>query len=206
MTPLGDAVTTVIGKAVVVRGDDLDTDRIIPARFLRCVTFDGLGAHLFADERVDPATGLPTGHPLDDPRFRGASVMISGSNFGCGSSREHAPQSIARAGFDAIVAGSFAEIFFANSTTLGLVCVALAPADLAALSASVEADPGIPVTIDVSTATVIHGEDAWTGTLPDGARDALVTGQWDPLQALVDRGEAVLRLTADLPYVAGFDA
>jgi len=117
-------ITKVSGRAVPVLGDDIDTDRIIPARYLKCVTFDGIGQFAFYDERFDNK-GKSKGHPIDNPKFKGANIILSGNNFGCGSSREHAPQAIKRAGFDAIVAESFAEIFFGNALTLGLVCVTM---------------------------------------------------------------------------------
>ncbi|HEY3592534.1 MAG TPA: 3-isopropylmalate dehydratase small subunit, partial [Polyangiaceae bacterium] len=110
-------IQQVTGRAVPVPGEDLDTDRIIPARFLRCVTFDGLGEHLFRDERFRQ-DGTMTDHPLNDPRYQGATILVAGRNFGCGSSREHAPQSIAKYGIRAMIAESFAEIFFGNSTAL----------------------------------------------------------------------------------------
>src|SRR6478735_3234953 len=128
-------IERVEGRGVHVPGEDIDTDRIIPARFLKCVTFDGLGEHLFKDVRFRQ-DGSKTGHPLDDPRFAGATVLVAGRNFGCGSSREHAPQSIAKAGFKAMVAESFAEIFFGNCTTLGIPCVTASREDIAKITAA----------------------------------------------------------------------
>ena len=125
-------IKDVSGTGIHLPGDDIDTDRIIPARYLKCVTFDDLAGTHFYDVRFDP-DGKPTGHPLDDPRFSGASIMLSGSNFGCGSSREHAPQAIYRSGFRAIIAESFAEIFFGNSTTLGMPCVSASREDIESL-------------------------------------------------------------------------
>ena len=134
-------IKDVSGTGIHLPGDDIDTDRIIPARYLKCVTFDDLAGTHFYDVRFDP-DGKPTGHPLDDPRFAGASIMLSGSNFGCGSSREHAPQAIYRSGFRAIIAESFAEIFFGNSTTLGMPCVSASREDIESLGAAIEEDPG----------------------------------------------------------------
>lgn len=178
-------VTEVAGRAVLIAGDDIDTDRIIPARYLKCVTFDDLGEALFYDERFT-AGGESKGHPLDDPARAGASIIVSGDNFGCGSSREHAPQSIQRAGFVGVVAGSFAEIFFGNSTALGLVCARLAPADLAALSAQVAADPGLEVSIDVAAERVTAGSATYPATIGTSAREALVSGYYDPLGELLE--------------------
>ncbi|HBM86664.1 MAG TPA: isopropylmalate isomerase, partial [Opitutae bacterium] len=141
-------IKQVTGKGVFVSGDDIDTDRIIPARFMKCITFDGLGEYLFHDVRKTES-GEDKQHNLNDPRFGNASIIVSGNNFGCGSSREHAPQSILRAGYNAVVAGSFAEIFFGNSTNLGVVCVTAIDADRQILAAAIERNPDLEITIDV---------------------------------------------------------
>lgn len=193
-------IRSVVGRAVAIPGDDIDTDRIIPARFLRCVTFDDLAEGLFRDERVDD-DGRAVGHPLDRPEHADASVMVSGRNFGCGSSREHAPQSIARAGFRAVIAGSFAEIFFGNATTLGLVCVALDDDALAALTAALKATPGAELTIDVERASVRLGDTTFQGRIPDTARHALLAGRYDPLAELLAGDDAIAAVAASLPYV-----
>jgi 3-isopropylmalate/(R)-2-methylmalate dehydratase small subunit len=196
---LGEPIPSVSGRAVVVPGDDVDTDRIIPARFMKCVTFDGLGAYAFHDERFDEA-GSPKGHPLDDPRFAGASVLVAGHNFGCGSSREHAPQALFRFGVRAILATSFAEIFYGNCTTLGLPCATVSPADHAALTAAVTADPTVAVTVDVAAGVVRAGSASWPIALPASAREALLTGRWDPLATLRARQADVEAVAARLPY------
>ena len=193
-------ITSVTGTAVHVPGADIDTDRIIPARYLKCVTFDDLAGKHFYDVRFD-TEGNPTGHPLDDPRFAGASILLSGPNFGCGSSREHAPQSIYRSGFKAVIAESFAEIFFGNSTTLGMLCVSAAREDIEALGAAVEAQPDLEVTIDLESRTVSYGETSFAISLPDSARQALTTGRWDPIQELLDNEEEISKVGAELPYV-----
>ena len=196
-----EPIVHVTGRGVVVAGDDIDTDRIIPARYMKVVTFDGLGEFLFRDVRF-AEDGRPTGHPLDAPEHEGASIMVSGRNFGCGSSREHAPQAIVRAGFRGVIAGSFAEIFFANATTLGLVCVALAPHDLAVIEAAVAADPRADVRIDVAAAAVEVGGHRLPGELPATARDALLRGRYDPLAELLAHDAAIGATAAALPYVA----
>ena len=193
-------ITSVTGTAVHVPGADIDTDRIIPARYLKCVTFDDLAGKHFYDVRFD-TEGNPTGHPLDDPRFAGASILLSGPNFGCGSSREHAPQSIYRSGFKAIIAESFAEIFFGNSTTLGMPCVSAAREDIAALGAAIEKDPTLEVTIDLESLTASYGEISFPVSLPASARQALTSGRWDPIQELLDHDDEIAKVGAMLPYV-----
>src|SRR3954465_2441528 len=143
-------ITSVTGRAVPVVGNDIDTDRIIPARFMKCVTFDGLGEFLFYDGRKAPTTGQTTNHALNDPRFNGGTILLSGANFGCGSSREHAPQAIQKYGFKAIIAESFAEIFFGNCTTLGMPCATASRTDIAKITAAVEKDPATEVVLDVT--------------------------------------------------------
>ncbi len=196
-----EPIRTVRGRGVVVPGDDIDTDRIIPARYMKVVTFDGLGEYLFRDVRYGD-DGRSLAHPLDEPARAHAGVLVSGRNFGCGSSREHAPQAIVRAGFRAVVAESFAEIFFGNATTLGLVCLALDGDDLAAVAAAVDADPEAEITIDVAEERLTVAGRAYRGRLPATARDVLVTGRYDPLAELLAHADAVDATAASLPYVA----
>ncbi len=193
-------ITSVSGTAVHVPGQDIDTDRIIPARFMKCVTFDGLGEYAFYDVRFEE-DGTPKEHPLNDPAFAGASVLISGMNFGCGSSREHAPQALYRHGFRAIIAGSFAEIFFGNCTTLGIPCVAAAEEDLAKIAAAVEADPSLEVSVDVEACRVRFGSDDFPVHLPDSARDSLISGRWDPIAELIEGSDDVDATAARLAYL-----
>ena len=196
-----DPVTQVSGRAVFIPGADIDTDRIIPARFMKCVTFDGLGEFAFYDVRFDSETGEKTDHPLNDPRFEGASILLAGVNFGCGSSREHAPQSLKKFGFNGVVAESFAEIFFGNSTTLAMPCVIASAADIAALRDAVENDPATTVTIDVDALRVrSSGGLDFAVTMPDSARDALVSGRWDPIQELLDSESAIEAKARELHY------
>jgi 3-isopropylmalate/(R)-2-methylmalate dehydratase small subunit len=197
---MAQGVERIAGRACVLRGDDIDTDRIIPARFLRCVTFDGIGEHAFADDRQQ-AKG---DHPLDDPRFRGASILVVGRNFGCGSSREHAPQALMRFGFQAFVGASFAEIFAGNCTALGLPCVTLEEADLEALRESVSLDPAQQVVIDLAARTLRSRAGVAKAGLRDGVRQALLEGSWNATAVLVDAGAAIERSAERLPYVSGF--
>jgi 3-isopropylmalate/(R)-2-methylmalate dehydratase small subunit len=197
-----EPVKQVTGRAVFIPGADIDTDRIIPARFMKCVTFDGLGEFAFYDVRFDPNTGEKTDHPLNDERFSGASILLAGVNFGCGSSREHAPQSLRKYGFNGIVAESFAEIFFGNSTTLAMPCVIASGADIAKLRDAVEADPSLEVTIDVEALKVRAANGIeFPVTMPESAREALVSGRWDPIQELLDNEKAIEAKARELHYV-----
>jgi 3-isopropylmalate/(R)-2-methylmalate dehydratase small subunit len=187
-----EKITQVTGKGVHVPGSDIDTDRIIPARFMKCVTFDGLGEYLFYDVRFDE-DGAKKGHPLDDPRFSGASILLSGANFGCGSSREHAPQALNRFGIRAVIAESFAEIFFGNCTALGMPCVTAPAGDIQTLANAIEAEPGLEISIDVENRRVTWGSDGASVAvaIPDTARNALVNGRWDPIAELLEGLDAV---------------
>ncbi len=197
-----DPVTQVSGRAVFIPGADIDTDRIIPARFMKCVTFDGLGEFAFYDVRFNSETGEKTRHPLNDPRFQGASILVAGVNFGCGSSREHAPQSLKKYGFSGVIAESFAEIFFGNSTTLAMPCVVAGAADVESLRQAIEADPSIIVTIDVDHLRVVtSGGLEFPVMMPDSARDALVSGRWDPIQELLDKEPAIEEKARELHYI-----
>lgn len=196
-----DKITSVSGKGVYVPGSDIDTDRIIPARFMKCVTFDGLGEYLFYDVRHEE-DGTPKEHPLNEERFSDASILLSGINFGCGSSREHAPQAIYRAGFRAVIAQSFAEIFFGNCATLGVPCAIATAENIEKVASAVEADPSLELTIDVEAQVVRYGDDEVPVTIPDTARDAFLSAQWDPIGELLD-GKAEIESTAGaLTYMA----
>ncbi|HEX9296096.1 MAG TPA: 3-isopropylmalate dehydratase small subunit [Polyangiaceae bacterium] len=194
-------IQKIAGRAVHVPGEDIDTDRIIPARFLKCVTFEGLGEHLFKDVRFGP-DGTQTDHPLNDSRYAGATILLAGRNFGCGSSREHAPQSIAKYGFKAIVAESFAEIFFGNSTALGMPCVSVSRAELDRLVARVEEHPTTLVTVDLLEQVVCAGVDLRLPLrIKPSARDALLNGMWDPIGQLVEARDEIGAVAARLPYL-----
>jgi 3-isopropylmalate/(R)-2-methylmalate dehydratase small subunit len=192
-----EKITHVTGRGVYVAGNDLDTDRIIPARYLKCITFDGLGEFLFIDARRNP-DGTENAHALNDRRFKGATILLSGANFGCGSSREHAPQAIQKAGFRAVVAEGFAEIFFGNSTAIGLPCLVASREDIAALAAAIEADPGVEMTIDIAAGEIRIAAGKFRATVRDAARDALVNGRWDPIGELLEGVPAVRRLAGGM--------
>ena len=195
-------ITSITGRAVPVVGNDIDTDRIIPARFMKCVTFDGLGEFLFYDVRKDPTTGATTDHALNNPRYQGGTILLSGANFGCGSSREHAPQAIQKYGFKAIIAESYAEIFFGNSTTLGMPCVTAAREDIAKIAAAVETDPKTEVTIDLVKLEARFAGQTVKITQRESARDALINGRWDAIGELLDGVPAVKETAKKLPYLA----
>lgn len=195
-----EKITEVRGQAVYVPGEDVDTDRIIPARFMKCVTFDGLGEYAFFDERFT-ADGTPKKHPLNDPRFKQASILISGRNFGCGSSREHAPQSLYHYGFRAVIAETFAEIFFGNSTTLGMPCMTLETASIRRLGALVEANPAVELVLDVARCEVRCGGEVFKAQLAESARQGLIEGRWDPIADLLEGGQAIEQTASSLAYV-----
>jgi len=191
------------GRGVVVRGNDIDTDQIIPARYMTSIRFAGLEEFVFRDARFT-SDGVPKGHPFDDRRFRGAEILVVNQNFGCGSSREHAPQALARWGIRAVIGESFAEIFFGNCVALGIPAVTAARADVAKLMDAVELDPSQEIAIDLAAKTV-----AWRGgnapiRMPDGARGQLLDGSWDAMRTLLEARDQVLAKAASLPYVKGF--
>lgn len=196
-----EKITQVTGRGVHVPGNDIDTDRIIPARFMKCVTFDGLGEFAFFDVRHDPQ-GNKIDHPIDRPQHKGATILLSGANFGCGSSREHAPQAISKAGFKAIIAENFAEIFFGNSTTLGMPCVSASREDIAKVAAFVNANPDKSFMIDLEKMEVRFGGESVKITQRETARDALINGRWDAIGELIDGLPAVKETAAKLPYMA----
>ncbi len=196
-------IDRVSGRAVPVDGDDIDTDRIIPARFMKGITFEGLENHVFEDVRVGP-DGQALGHPFDDPRHQGASVLIVDRNFGCGSSREHAPQSLQRWGIRALVGESFAEIFFGNCTTLGMPAVTLAREDLSQLKALVKEEPRAEVIVDLAQQVVICRDRRFPARMPEGARKQLAEGTWDATRTLLVATPEIRATATRLPYVAGF--
>lgn len=195
-----EKITSLTGTGVYVPGNDIDTDRIIPARFMKCVTFDGLGEFLFYDVRHEE-DGTEKPHPLNKPEHRDATILISGMNFGCGSSREHAPQALYRHGIRGVIAGSFAEIFFGNCTTLGIPCVAAAEEDLVKIGNAAATDPTMEITIDVDAQRVTYGDQSFPVHIPDTARDALISGQWDPIGELLEGADQVAETAKSLPYV-----
>jgi 3-isopropylmalate/(R)-2-methylmalate dehydratase small subunit len=195
-----DKITSIQGKGVYIQGDDIDTDRIIPARYMKVVTFDGLGEFMFKDVRFDEA-GNQTDHILNDPRYAGATIMLVDRNFGCGSSREHAPQAIRRAGFKAIIGESFAEIFYGNSVTLGMPCVEATTEQIREIAAAVAADPNTLINIDIAAETVTVNGKTYQVSVKKTAKDALINGMWDPIAELLENSDGIETTARSLPYV-----
>jgi 3-isopropylmalate/(R)-2-methylmalate dehydratase small subunit len=197
------AITRIEGRALPLPGDDVDTDRIIPARFLVSVTFEGLGQHAFEDDRAG-RRGTGTPHPFDDPAHAAAAILLVNRNFGCGSSREHAPQALRRWGIRAIVGESFSEIFFGNSVALGLPCAVAAPADVRTLQKAAAREPEQTFVLDLAERSVTAGPARVDVSLPDSVRDAFLTGLWDATGLLLERYQEVEAVARKLPYVSGF--
>ena len=208
-----ETVESVSGRALPLRGDNIDTDRIIPARFLKSVSFAGLEEHLFEDD-VRQEEGAGRAHPVADSKYQGATILVVNRNFGCGSSREHAPQAIRRRGFKAVIGESFSEIFFGNSVVLGMPCVTASTdlmvvvvgsdEDVAELQTFAARTPGAPVTIDLKRMTVSFGSVERGITLPPATRESFLAGTWDATALLLDRFEEVEAVARRLPYVEGW--
>jgi 3-isopropylmalate/(R)-2-methylmalate dehydratase small subunit len=193
------AIVSVSGRGLPVRGNDIDTDRIMPARFLVSVSFEGLERHVFEDDRAaDPA------HPFNDPRYAGASILIVNANFGCGSSREHAPQGIARAGFRAVIGESFSEIFQGNAAVIGLPCFVTDREAVNQLQTLVERTPEVTITADIGSGAIAAESLRLEASIPKALRDAFVSGQWNPTAMLLDQFEEVKAVAGRLPYIRGF--
>jgi 3-isopropylmalate/(R)-2-methylmalate dehydratase small subunit len=193
------AILSVSGRGLPLRGNDIDTDRIMPARFLVSVSFEGLERHVFEDDRAADPT-----HAFNDPRYAGASILIVNANFGCGSSREHAPQGIARAGFRAVIGESFSEIFQGNAAVIGLPCFAADREAVSRLQTLVESSPDVSISADVQSGTITAGWLRIDAAVPKALREAFVSGQWNPTAMLLDRFEDVKAVASRLPYIRGF--
>ena len=194
------SIAMVRGRALVLRGDDIDTDRIIPARFLKCVSFEALGAQAFADDRQE----LAGRHPFDQSVHAGASILVVNDNFGCGSSREHAPQALMRWGIRALVGVSFAEIFYGNCLALGIPCATASSQQISVLQDAVAADPALNWQLDLNGLTFSSGAVSEPIKVGPGALDMLRSGQWDATGQLVARDAELTRTMDNLPYLRGF--
>ena len=197
----GTPMQRVSGTAIPMPVDDVDTDRIIPARFLKCVVFEGLGAYAFYDERFDDEGPRPD-HPLNDPRFADATVLVAGRNFGCGSSREHAPQSLMRFGLRAFVAESYSDIFSGNCVALGLPAVVVPRADVIAITDRIAREPDVNVAVDLQSMTVTVGADAIPCSMPEAQRQSLMNGAWDSTAVLLEARDRAQALASQLPYLS----
>ena len=195
-------IELVEGRALVVAGEDIDTDRIIPARFLKCVSFDALGDQVFADDRKE----LNGEHPFDQAQFQGASILVVNGNFGCGSSREHAPQALMRWGIRAVVGVSFAEIFFGNCLALGIPCMTAAPDQIKAIQALVQADPSRSWSLNLEEMKLSTEEESWEVAVDSGPGEMLRSGRWDATSQLLDNAPKVDALMEHMPYLNGFQA
>jgi 3-isopropylmalate/(R)-2-methylmalate dehydratase small subunit len=206
--PIG-AIHHCQGRGVAVVGDDIDTDRIIPARFLKCVSFDGLAAGAFADDRTERAGD----HPFDRPEHQGAVILVVNRNFGCGSSREHAPQALMRWGIRAVIGESYAEIFFGNCLALGIPCLTATHEEAMAIQAAIAADPGATLVVDLEALELRQEGSAgssnshrWPLQLAAGPRSSLLSGQWDGTSQLLAHDVELGATAARLPYLSGFSA
>jgi 3-isopropylmalate/(R)-2-methylmalate dehydratase small subunit len=199
-----EQIRHIRGTAVPLRGDNIDTDRIIPARFLKAITFEGLERHLFEDDRQHADAAAPGSHPFSNARYDGAAILVVNANFGCGSSREHAPQAIRRRGIRAIVGESFSEIFFGNSVALGLPCVSARHDDVERLMAAIEANPAAEVHVDLEDLSVAAGAVHFPVTLHAAARESFMDGTWDGTALLLDQYAEVEETARKLPYLGGF--
>ena len=197
-----ERITKIEGTVLPVRGDNIDTDRIIPARFLRSVSFAGLEQHLFEDDRAQAGAA----HPLSNETYAGAQLMFVEVNFGCGSSREHAPQAIQRRGIRGLVGVSFSEIFFGNSVALGLPCASASPADMRRLLEAAETNPAATFEMDLAAMRISGGGVECGLSMPRAARDSFLNGSWDATGLLLDHFEDVEAVAAGLPYVRGFQS
>ncbi|MBE9182657.1 3-isopropylmalate dehydratase small subunit [Oculatella sp. LEGE 06141] len=194
-------VKTVLGRGIPLVGNDVDTDRIIPARFLRCVTFDGLGEQVFADDRAQTHGQ----HPFDQPQYQGANILVVNGNFGCGSSREHAPQAIAKWGIQALVGESFAEIFLGNCVAMGIPCVTADPNTVKQLQERLMASPEVPIQVNLDTMQVNCGDFSAPIVMGDGAKNMFLAGTWDACGQLVAQADAIRKTAAQLPYLSWSD-
>jgi 3-isopropylmalate/(R)-2-methylmalate dehydratase small subunit len=208
------SVDYVEGPGIPVRGNDIDTDQIIPARFLKVVTFDGLGEFAFFDQRFDSATpeesrgdgeavvaDEPKDHPFNEDQYKDANVLVVNANFGCGSSREHAPQALQRWGIDAIVGESFAEIFAGNCLALGIPTVTADTGTVEALQDWIEANPDGDIAVDVEAETITYGDSTVEVDVDEAQRKALVEGIWDTTALMKSNRESIAETAASLPYV-----
>ena len=197
------AVNSITGRGIPVRGNDIDTDQIIPARYMKVVTFEGLGQYAFYDVRFNE-DGSEKPHPFNESRYQGAAILLVNRNFGCGSSREHAPQALQKAGIQAVVGESFAEIFAGNCTAMGVPAVTLSSEEMLKLIEIVEQDPTTEITVDLRSNTLTAARQSFAFSLPPAYRNSLIAGTWDSTSVLLDNLEQIHQTAGRLPYISGF--
>lgn len=200
---MANEVKKITGTGIPVKGNDIDTDRIIPARFLKCVTFDELGPESFKDDRFDQS-GKSKNHSFDNPNYEGASILFVNKNFGCGSSREHAPQALNRWGINAIVGESFAEIFFGNCLAMGIPCVTVSESQVEKMMGLVKSNPKSEVVVDVEALQVKIGNESFDVQLADGPKQSFLNGTWDATFQLLENEDDVKAVASNLPYVSSW--
>lgn len=194
------SIQEIKSRGISLKGNDIDTDRIIPARFLKCITFDGLGAHAFEDDRRGPE-GKSLNHPFDNPSFKGGEILVVNKNFGCGSSREHAPQALQKYGIKAIIGESFAEIFFGNCVSLGIPCLMLGEKDIQTLQGLIEKDPQAQITLDLSSLTLTINTSIFAVKISAAVQEQFLKGYWDVTGILMDNLESIKKVASKLPYL-----
>jgi len=203
MSEIQQSIKSVIGRGIVVAGNDIDTDQIIPARFMKVVTFEGIGEYAFYDLRYD-AEGRTKPHPFNDSTYAGASVMIVNKNFGCGSSREHAPQALMRYGIKAIVGESFAEIFAGNCTAMGIPTLTMSHEEIETIADQVRTDPSLEIAIDLPSSSISIGDESRTFAMAPAYRSALIAGSWDSTSLLLTNLDEIAGTAGALPYLNDF--
>ena len=194
---------SVSGRCIPVRGNDIDTDRIIPARYMKVVSFDGLGEFAFYDERFN-SDGSSKSHPFNQEEYKGFSILLVNKNFGCGSSREHAPQSLYRAGIRAVIGESFAEIFEGNCRSMGIPAVTVSSEVIESLMSEVELHPDLEMEIDIKSSEISFNNKGYALNIPDTTRSSMLGGTWDSTASLLASKEAIIAKVEELPYINGF--
>ena len=194
-----EKIIQITGKGIPLPGDDIDTDRITPARFLKAITFDGIEKALFCDERENTPD-----HPIDNPAFKGGKILFVGKNFGSGSSREHAPQALKRFGIDALVGESFAEIFAGNCFAIGVPVVTVPPEELEFLVSQTQESPGIVYELNLERKEISFGESSISVEIQENQRSSFLNGSWNMLRNLMGNLSKAREVANELPYCNNF--
>ena len=197
--PKGE-IKSIKGRSFSIKGDDIDTDRIIPARFLKCVSFSALGEQVFADDRKE----LKGNHPFDLEHNKGANILIVNDNFGCGSSREHAPQALMRWGIRLLIGESFAEIFFGNCLALGIPCLTASKKEINKIQKLVDENPKQIWSFKLDELSISNQKETIKLNIEEGAYKMLYSGKWDATSQLLDEEERIKKIFSTLPYLNNF--